>query len=56
MGSHISNVRPEPDEVLVNIANYVCDYEIKSAEAFDTARCCLIDTMGCGLEALGHEP
>lgn len=54
MSSHISNVRPGPDKVLVDIADYVCDYEIKSAEAFDTARCCLIDTLGCGLEALGY--
>jgi 2-methylcitrate dehydratase len=54
MASHISNIRPEPDRVLVDIANYVCDYKIKSDEAFDTARYCLIDTLGCGLEALGY--
>ncbi|HET6515133.1 MAG TPA: bifunctional 2-methylcitrate dehydratase/aconitate hydratase [Thermodesulfovibrionales bacterium] len=54
MSSYISNVRPEPDKVLVDIANYVCNYEIKSDEAFDTARSCLIDTLGCGLEALGY--
>lgn len=54
MGSHISNVRPDPDKVLVDITDYVCDYEIKSAEAFDTARNCLMDTLGCGLEALGY--
>lgn len=54
MGSHISNVRPDPDKVLVDIAGYVCDYEIKSDEAFDTARYCLIDTIGCGLEALDY--
>lgn len=54
MGSHISNVRPDPDKVLVDIAHYVCDFEIKSKEAYDTARCCLIDTLGCGLEALGY--
>ncbi|MDP3481828.1 MAG: MmgE/PrpD family protein, partial [Sulfuricella sp.] len=54
MSSHISNVRPEPDQVLVDIADYVCDYEIKSAEAYDTARYCLMDTLGCGLEALSY--
>lgn len=54
MGSDISNVRPEPDKVLVEIANYVCDYGIKSDEAYDTARYCLMDTLGCGLEALGY--
>ena len=54
MSSHISNVRPEPDQVLVDIAEYVCGYEINSKEAFETARACLIDTIGCGLEALGY--
>jgi 2-methylcitrate dehydratase len=54
MGSPISNVRPQPDKVLVDIADYVCNYDIKSDEAFDTARNCLMDTLGCGLEALGY--
>jgi len=54
MGSHISNVRPKPDKVLVDIADYVADYTITSKEAYDTARHCLIDTLGCGLEALGY--
>jgi len=54
MSSHISNVRPDPDRVLVDIANYAHDYEIKSAEAYETSRYCLIDTLGCGLEALGY--
>jgi 2-methylcitrate dehydratase len=46
------NNRPEPDQVLVDIADYICDYEINSAEAYDTARNCLMDTLGCGLLAL----
>jgi 2-methylcitrate dehydratase len=46
------NTRPAPDQVLVDIAQYVCRMEIKSAEAYDTARNCLIDTLGCGLLAL----
>ncbi len=54
MSSHISNVRPAPDKVLADIADYVHDYIITSAEAFDTARHCLIDTIGCGIEALGY--
>jgi 2-methylcitrate dehydratase len=54
MGSHISNVRPQPDKVLVDIANYVRDYKIESKEAFDTARYCLLDTLGCGFEALEY--
>lgn len=54
MSSHISNVRPSPDPVIVNIANYVAEYEIDSPEAFDTARNCLMDTLGCGFEALDY--
>ncbi len=44
--------RPAPDQELINIANYVSDYDIDSSEAYDTARNCLIDTLGCGLLAL----
>ena len=43
-----------PDQVLVDIADYVFKFKIKSATAFDTARNCLIDTLGCGLEALSY--
>jgi len=54
MSAPISNVRPDPDNVLVDIANYVLDYEISSQEALNTARLCLMDTLGCGLEALSY--
>jgi 2-methylcitrate dehydratase len=54
MSAHISNVRPKPDKVLVDIAKFVDDYTIKSKEAYETARYCLIDTLGCGLEALEY--
>ncbi len=54
MSAHISNVRPAPDQVIVDIANYVADFEIVSSEAFDTARNCLMDTLGCGFEALDY--
>src|SRR5882672_1615065 len=54
MSAPVSNVRPKPDRVLVDIADYVARYEIKSAEAFNTARLCLMDTLGCGLEALEY--
>ncbi|MDQ2140426.1 bifunctional 2-methylcitrate dehydratase/aconitate hydratase [Alcaligenaceae bacterium B3P038] len=54
MSAHISNVRPEPDQVLVDIVDYVLDYQIKSDLAYETARNCLIDTLGCGLEALEY--
>src|SRR5262245_22930628 len=54
MSSHISNVRPKPDKVLTLIADYATKYQVKSAEAYDTARYCLMDTLGCGLEALEY--
>jgi 2-methylcitrate dehydratase len=54
MGGHISNVRPAPDKVLVDIAEYVLNCEIKSPEAYETARYCLMDTLGCGFEALEY--
>lgn len=54
MSSYISNVRPAPDQVIADIANYVNDYQIQSSEALDTARYCLMDTLGCGLEALSY--
>ena len=54
MSTHVSNVRPKPDEVLTDIADYVRDYRIRSREAYATARLCLMDTLGCGLEALEY--
>ena len=46
--------RPDPDQVLVDIADYVCSKELTSAEAYQTARHCLIDTLGCGMMALAY--
>src|SRR5215510_8071770 len=54
MSAHISNVRPKPDKVLVDIVDYVSKYKITSKEAYDTARYCLMDTLGCGFEALEY--
>lgn len=55
MSAHFNNnERSAPDKVLVDIANYVLDYEIGSELAYETARNCLIDTLGCGLEALEY--
>ena len=54
MSSHNSNVRQKPDQVLLDIVDYVTRYQIKSRLAYDTARNCLIDTLGCGLEALSY--
>jgi 2-methylcitrate dehydratase len=49
-----SNVRPAPDRVVTDIADYVMRYRVESAEAYSTAGLCLMDTLGCGLEALGY--
>lgn len=46
------NERPQPDKLLVQIAEYVANTEIESSEAYNTARNCLMDTLGCGLLAL----
>ena len=54
MSAAVLNVRPKPDKVLVDIADYAASYRITSKEAFETARNCLIDTLGCGLEALSY--
>jgi len=54
MSSASSAVRPDWDSVLVDIVDYVRTYEIKSPLAYETARNCLIDTLGCGLEALEY--
>jgi 2-methylcitrate dehydratase len=54
VSSLISNERPAPDQVLTDIVDYALSYEIKSDLAYSTARMCLIDTLGCGLEALEY--
>lgn len=55
MSSHISNnERPQPDQVLTDIVDYVLNYEITSDVAWKTAHYCLLDTLGCGLEALTY--
>ena len=44
--------RPDFDELLTKIARYASDFEIKSDLAYDTAKYCLMDTIGTGLLAL----
>ncbi|KAK9451334.1 MmgE/PrpD family-domain-containing protein [Limtongia smithiae] len=48
------NVRPAPDKVLQDIADYALSYDIASPLATETARLCFLDTLGCGLEALKY--
>src|ERR1700693_1051561 len=54
MSVPISNLRPKYDKVLLDIVDYVTKYKIDSKVAYETARNCLIDTLGCGLEALEY--
>ncbi|GAP11890.1 2-methylcitrate dehydratase [Bellilinea caldifistulae] len=54
MSETVSNIRPQPDDVLVQIADYTLNTPISSAEAYETARLCLMDTLGCGFEALSY--
>ena len=46
------NNRPDYDHVIQDIADYVVNFEVSSEEALNTARNCLMDTLGCGLLAL----
>ncbi|MER1939740.1 bifunctional 2-methylcitrate dehydratase/aconitate hydratase [Castellaniella sp. FW104-16D08] len=54
MSATISNKRPQPDAVLVDIVDYALNFKIDSTLALETARNCLIDTLGCGLEGLEY--
>src|SRR5256714_1272370 len=55
MPAPASAARPEPDALLQQIADYTLATDrITSEEAFDTARLCLMDTLGCGLMALAY--
>ncbi|MBS0662870.1 MAG: bifunctional 2-methylcitrate dehydratase/aconitate hydratase [Verrucomicrobia bacterium] len=52
MSSPISNVRPPPDALIAELADFALSTAIRSDEALDTARWCLADTLACGIMAL----
>lgn len=54
MSGHYSNERSAPDQVFVDIAEYVLNYQIDSTLAWQTAHYCLLDTLGCGFESLTY--
>ncbi len=54
MSQYIRNERPAPDQVLIDIADYALGYKVTSELAYITAQHCLMDTLGCGLEALEY--
>jgi 2-methylcitrate dehydratase len=47
-----STKRPDPDQPMVDVANYVVDYKIDSAEAYDTARYMLLDSLATAMMAM----
>lgn len=49
------NIKPEYDQVMKDIADFVLDKTIDSPLAYETARLCLMDTLGCGLLALNFK-
>jgi 2-methylcitrate dehydratase len=54
LSSHIVQQQQDYDQVMVDIVDYVASFQITSELAYVTARHCLIDTLGCGLEALEY--
>jgi 2-methylcitrate dehydratase len=54
MSATISTVRPPPDPLLCEIADYALSTSNPSDEALDTARYCLMDSLGCGILALSY--
>jgi 2-methylcitrate dehydratase len=56
MSSHDikSAERPAPDSALVAIADYAQNFKVTSAQAYETARYCLMDTLACGFQALKY--
>ena len=56
MSSHDirSAKRPDPDQAMVDIANYITDYYIGSSEAYTTARYMLLDSLACAMLAMRH--
>ena len=55
MSSHISKSNQPYDQEIIDIVDYVENYEISSPVAYETAWNCFMDTLGCGLEALEYE-
>jgi len=54
MSSFTSNGRTKFDQEIIDIVDYVRKFKVESSVAYSTARNCLIDTLGCGLEALEY--
>lgn len=48
------NTRTQYDRIMVDIADYVLNYTITSDLAFETAKYCLMDSLGCAILALNY--
>ena len=55
MSSHIARPVQEFDKEIVDIVDYALNFQVNSDVAYETAYNCLLDTIGCGLEALEYE-
>ena len=49
----LSQALPAPDDALLEIADYVSGYEVRDPAVYRMARLCLMDALGCAIEALG---
>ena len=54
MSDYKSAQRPNPDQVLIDIADYALAYKVASEAAYETAYYCLMDTLACGFQALKY--
>jgi 2-methylcitrate dehydratase len=48
------NIRPNFDQEMWDIADYVVTKKIHSEQAYETARYCLMDSLGCAILALNY--
>lgn len=55
MSSHVSQGNQPYDQVIIDIVDYVLNYEITSSVAYETAWSSFLDTVGCGLESLEYQ-
>ena len=55
MSSHLSKNNQPYDQPIIDIVDYVLNYEIKSPVAYETAWNSFMDTLGCGFESLEYE-
>jgi len=55
MSGHVVKNNQPYDQAIIDIVDYVLNYEVKSPVAYETAWNCFMDTLGCGLEALEYE-